>query len=277
MNTFENLRSGHGYSITAAKPDSDGQPQIFPEDTRNVIEITSAFGSCLIEAVVGAGKSHLVSDIGVLARSGQYEMPTLTMRAHISGGCKEGALNALRILDQFSEEMRDEGLIIVDNADYYGYSGSDGKRRYQCALRHIEVARYINDLTSDPEAPRICATAHDDEWRANHWLYGRREIDEVTPQAQALLDSFAGTYHFSGEIDSATAASLLSDRFGEAATEIAQVLGRQGVLSFLYASRIEPEGVSRHGVIGELVRIQEGREYRIRGLSVAETVPVAVA
>ncbi|HCM51630.1 TPA: hypothetical protein DIS56_00635 [Candidatus Saccharibacteria bacterium] len=265
MKTLENFRNGHGYSVAVPEPDSDGQLLIFPEDARIALEVTQAFGSCLVEAPVGTGKSHLVSDIGVLARSGQYEMPTLIMQAHISGGCKEGASNALRVLDKFADQAGNKGLVIVDNADYYGYSGSEGKRRYQCALKHVEVARFLGHMTKDPDAPQVCATAHNEEWQANHWLYGRREEDLVTPQAKALLDSFAGTYYFTGAIDTDTAESLLKRKFGERASEITQQLGRRGILDFLHASQIDPDGVETRGIQGEVMRIEEGRAFRTYG------------
>ncbi|MBI2588884.1 hypothetical protein HYW35_01590 [Candidatus Saccharibacteria bacterium] len=265
MKSFEDMRNGHGYCIIAPMTGLDEHPGFFPVDAQNVMDLVVANGSCLIEASVGAGKTHLVSDIARLARNDALEMPTLTLKAQISGGSRAGASNATSVLNHFAEAVGNQGLIIVDNVDYYGYSGSDGRRQYSRALAHSEVAKHLSVVIRDTSAPHVCATTHDDIWRANHWLYPLRGEDNVTPSAQSLLDSFSSRYNFSGKINAQTAEKVLKPKFGDSARELVNVLSLQGLLSFLVARRLDPEGVRQTGLLGEVERIQQETQGRVLG------------
>lgn len=206
-------RNGHGF--TYASPEAvDLTTPYFPTASGAILETCLSSGSCLIEAGPGTGKSHLVSDLASKAAS--EGLHTLVLAAHINGGSKQGVDNALYVVDHFNQEYGEAGLLIVDNVDYYGYSGTRRTRRYPLALAHTAVAEFIGDLIEDTTSTNVCGTSHTQEWRESHWRYGERSDDHVTTIAKQLLDRFQVAYHFDGVIDQAIAGELLSTRFPDA-------------------------------------------------------------
>lgn len=268
----ENNKNGNGYSYVEPIPEAASPELLFPRDVSEIMYRAVGSGSCIAEGGVGAGKSHLVQDIGKIARSSEYGLPTLTLRAHISGGSKNGASIAIRELDAFAESRREDGLIIVDNVDYYGYSGCKRKRSYPIAKEHVRVANYLSNLLHDEESPLIIGTAHDDFWRSQKWQFAaRREDDEVTPAAQHLLDSFAVRHQFTGSLDAYTASRLLiANDFKEQEIEsLVDTLIQEDRLTYRIVSRLQPE-TSGANIKDQIKTIQAGTA-RLMGLTAINT------
>jgi hypothetical protein len=239
-------------------------------DANRVIDALIAEGSCLVEGKVGAGKTHLAGDITSLAV--RAEIPSLKFSVHKNVGTKKGVKNALDSFEAFIGEFGEDSLIILDNVDMYGYSGSRAKRQYSLAERHSEVARYLIDLTSDSTAPLICATCHDEEWRKTHWLYPdkRKDPEEpVTKTAKQLLGSFSSQHAFEGILDEFTAKKMLKEEkklCGTEADEIIAVLSHMSVgLAYRIVSNLEPEQYYQNGLSSEIRRIQAEAEIMTRG------------
>lgn len=213
-------RNGYGFTYASPEEHSLSAP-FFPESSEEVLDTCISEGSCLVEAGPGTGKSHLVGDL-VTTATGK-DLHTLILSAHISGGSKQGVENALYVLDRFNDQFGDTGLIVVDNVDYYGYSGTKRTRRYPLALAHTAVASYIVGVMEDPDSAIVCGTSHTQSWRESHWRYPERSDDQVTEVAQDFLDRFKVKYDFDGTIDQIVAGELLGSRFPEADEE---TLGR---------------------------------------------------
>lgn len=262
--TIENMRNGHGYAET--EPTGKEDPLIFPEDASEIMYRTVSEGSCLAEGSVGSGKTHLLHDIGRVARS-EYELPTFQFSAHINGGSKPGVANALRELDAFACSRGNNGIILLDNADYFGYSGSKGKRVYGLAVAHTKVARYMVDLLGDDQAPLLAGVAHDTQWRRLKWRYRHKkgDSDEVTPAAQKLLDSFSTRYTFTGEISLETAESMLKQQGFDSAEALAVInrLVGSSNLNYRLAARITPQALEQYGFEGAIALINEGTRKRL--------------
>lgn len=257
--TIENNKNGYGFCF--AEPDSrESTELLFPRDASEIMYKAVVSGSCVAEGSIGAGKSHLVQDLGRVARV-QQDIPTLTLRAHISGGSKQGANVALREIDAFADARRADGLIIIDNVDYYGYSGCKRKRSYPIAASHTRVAEYLSALVDDADSPLMIGTAHDAVWRSQKWGFKARrgEDDNVTPAAEKLLNSFAAEHKFTGSLDAYTAARLLAGNgFGNQAAELAVLeLIESDKLLYRIVSRLQPEEAGIN-MIDQINEIQAG-------------------
>jgi hypothetical protein len=275
----ENLRNGHGYTLTEATAEESLHPTIFSEDAHAVLYASVAEGSCLAEGSVGAGKTHLLRDIGKIARK-EYDLPTLLFRAHISGGSRSGVTNALRELDAFAEGRENDGIILLDNVDFYGYSGSKCRRSYGLAAAHTQVARYLGDLLSDQTAPLVAGIAHDDAWRRMKWLYSTKKgaDDRVTPAAQDLLDGFVARYDFTGDITLDIAESLLVDQ-GFSHNDLPDLTARlinTKSLCYRIVSRLTPQSITEQGLGGAIARIEFGTQKRLGGMALASPQETSV-
>ena len=237
-------RNGHGFSY--APPGAESNYMLyFPGDAASLLDQARNEGGSLITAGPGTGKSHLVSDVVQLAV--QEGQPALKLSAHISGGSKKGADNALYVLDEFARAHPD-GLVTVDNVDFYGYSGTRFARRYAVAQAHTRVASYLTEMMLDDQAPALCGTAHTQAWRDSHWLYGQKyAVDTVTPAAQTLLDAFGTNVTFDGIISDEVAKTLLGNKLATDgdATEIPDILedirSHAGDLYFRYVNHLPAE------------------------------------
>lgn len=207
-------RNGYGFQYYDGEQALPHDEVYFFDDAVRVIDTAKQETNCLVTAGPGTGKSHLVTDVAEVAQ--QSETPALILLAHINGGSKKGVENALYVLDEFTERHGNEGLVIVDNLDYYGYSGSTAARRYPLAVAHTRVASHLIDLINDDQAPQVCGTSHTEEWRAGHWLYGaKRPDDEVTPVAAQLIEAFSSSVDFTGELSEQAAIHILQQKLAD--------------------------------------------------------------
>lgn len=251
-------RNGSGFKYDDAV-DAPSSSLYFPAVVEELIDITVVDGGCLVEAGPRTGKSHLLTDLQ--NRYTSQGVPSLTLNAMINGGTKRGVESALYVLDEFSERHAADGVILVDNADYYGYSasGRTGFRSYSVAQAHIRVAEYLRELVVDTSTPSVLAAAHNEQWRQVHWRYPhRRDDDEVTPAAQALLESFLQVYPFTGSIDAETARGLVPDTFTDAEFEefVAFLKEEAGEIYFRHLNHFNPEiPISPEAIHDEVRRI----------------------
>lgn len=267
MKQIVNLRNAHGYEQYLPGTMIEGGGP-FEFDAHVIMQAVADEGNCLIEAPVGAGKSHLMRDIGRVARSAQYELPTLHFSAHISRGSKRGAENARRVVTDFCDEAGTGGVILLDNADMYGYSGSKGNN-YNRALAHLPIAKMFAEIVRDDQAPAVCATSHDAKWREGHWRYGERKgDDEVTPSASDLLRSFTLKHLFYGVIGHDTARAMLDEKLASPEMidgVVDRMRSRNGSLLYRVIKNIDPENVA-YDIDYELERIEKGAELLTSGL-----------
>lgn len=271
--THQDRRNGQGFTYaTEATAAAEAEAMTyFPEIAAATLEQVRQTGNCVITAGPGAGKSHLVSDLLQLATSdGQ---PILQLAAEINGGSKKGVDNALFVLGTFAERHPD-GLIAVDNVDFYGYSGSQLKRRYPLALAHIQVANQLSEMVRDQQAPAVIGTAHTQAWRDNHWLYPTvRPDDMVTPQAQALLDSFDSEVVFDGIVSDRVAEQLIGSRLSEqpSAAESTTIIMDSlreyaGDLYFRHVNHLPSDMIDAAAIENALRQIDQGTAIRLGGV-----------
>lgn len=260
-NIWNDNRNGHGYQVFV--PEMSSSPEFLEfADTNSIIRKTMLNGDCLVSGPVGAGKSSLMREIAEVVLAEDRADAVLVLSAHKNGGCQEGAINALAVTDVFVEKFGKDGLIIVDNADYYGYSGRRSKRSYSRALAHIPVARYFTDLLSETDRPLIIGAAHTEQWRRKKWGYVDRECDEVTPAAQTFLDSFHSRYVFNGRLSEDVASRMLGASFDkDTAVELQSLLVSCGALYHHIVRRITPSTIQESGgIIRNLQAISEQRQ-----------------
>jgi hypothetical protein len=273
-----NVANGHGYryEVGGQEPDFVGE---FSDDVEAILELAIDEGNCLVEGSPGSGKSHLARELGTVARR-TYDVATLTFYAHINGGSKRGVDNALLALDSFSENHGNDGLIIVDNLDYYGKS-SNGKanrrsHRTKLAKVHTTTAGYIKDLVSDDGAPVVLGLAHNQEWRDNQWNFDKTlgSEDSITPTAQALLEAFTASYQFEGNLKPEAAYRILVENFDRfSALSIVQTLISSGHLNHCVVSNIDAKRLSEHGIRREVRSIIDETRRKIGSLSLDRTHP----
>ena len=204
------VRNGCGFVYQGQDESRDWSEELFPDDVSTIMHLTdnNSSNGCLVEAVPGAGKSHLVENMQ--GRCQRVGMASLTFYAHINGGSRRGTENALYVLDEFAKNDPEDSLLIIDNIDYYGYSRRDVKRRYVVAKEHLAVANYLIDWLNDDQTPDLVATSHDKQWRESHWRYGEKYCDDdVTPVASALLASFDAHHFFKGNVSQENAVALI--------------------------------------------------------------------
>lgn len=216
----KNVRNGIGAIYeTGPSDDLDNEHILFNDEAVEFVDIANTEGNCLVEGIPGAGKTHLVNDIRrAIWQTGR---PALTLKAHISGGSKKGGENANYMMDVFAERHGSEGIIVIDNVDYFGYSGGKNKRSYPMAEAQLIAANKIIELTTDDSAPGVIGLAHTEEWRQAHWQYSSRrgvDNDEVTPVAHTIIKSFTERRQFNGTIDEDTAVAILQEKFPETET-----------------------------------------------------------
>lgn len=113
-------------------------------------------------------------------------------------------------------------------------------------------------------------------------MYGtRRPEDEVTPAAEALLESFGSRMYLSGELDPGTAEGFLIKRWGESMATVASAavkeLEEAGKLVHRCLKQLDPSRFLALGMEAELARIEDRSAQLARvgiGSQVAQ-VPIA--
>jgi len=265
-------KNSFGYAVNPSFGKETEADFVFKSDADQVVDLMFAGGSCLIEGGVGVGKSHLVNDVGGIARSSELDMPTLVLSAHKNTGAKRGVKHALDILTKFEDEVGDEGLIIIDNIDMYAYSGSSAKRQYSLAQKHTEVAKHILDVVNNPDAPFVCATSHDKAWRDSHWRYSHKrkpENDEVTPVASALLGAFSVKHSFTGLLNEEVAERMLVRDRKFRPVQAERIISEMSLMTtgiaYRVVSKLDPARVFENGLRQEIKNIQQVAEQLTRG------------
>lgn len=233
----------------------------FPDFVDETLDLVDQQKNLLIEGEPGVGKSHLAHDL-VIAGS-EAGLVTGGIVTHINGGSKRGVSNALDFFDQLRQRSSGNGLLVVDNIDFFGYSGNSGKRGYGLAEAHLTVAREIKSMVDDPDDLTVVGVGHTSLWRIHHWGFGERRGDQedaITPVITDLLLAFDEIRDFEGIISAGVAKHLLRRRHPEisceAATDIVeQVHELVGRLTFKHLYHLDPAAPS---VQSEIDRIEEG-------------------
>lgn len=203
----KNINNGFGFIYINAQDEEHFTKQLFSKQAADVLDHAWEQGSSLAIGCPGAGKTHLLERIQ--RESFERGLSSLAFQAHINGGSAKGVENALYVIDEFKQRHRQNAVLLIDNADYYGYSGQSIRRRYNLAYNHLAVAEHLIDLLGSNQSPIVIGTAHTQQWRDSHWRYGEKTlIDEVTPTAQKLLDSFSDCYYFDGTLSETEAAEI---------------------------------------------------------------------
>lgn len=271
----ENLlhKNGHGYALHMPEQDMDYPDLRFESDTYTVFDSAISYESCLIEGEVGAGKTHLIHDLDRLIRFSAPDATTLEFSVQKNVGTKRGVKHALDILDRYIETERDNGVILIDNIDMYGYSGSDGKRQYSLAKKHIEVARFLGDVITSPDTPIVIATSHTQKWRDQHWRYPEKKgsNDEVTPFAHDLLGTFAVKHAFSGLISKDVAHEILVSERGVRVDDAKHILSQlydEGTqITHRVVTKIDPLCALESGLHKEIERVDKIAELLTNGVA----------
>lgn len=264
-------RNGYGFYYNNGH-DVNIQPDmsLFPEVADTVLKTALEIGNCLVTGGPGSGKSHLIED--VLRTAEAEARPALGIAAHISGGSKKGVDNALFVLGSFAEKHGRDGVVAVDNVDYYGYSGSSAGRRYSLAKSHIDVAREIQRMVTEDQAPVVVGTAHTEDWRKTHWRFAdKRADDEVTPAADQLFNAFDHEFKFEGQISEEVARQLLRQKGIEPAAfeDVLEAIRiHSGSLNFRYVNHL-PDQFDPSEIVHHLGLINQRTAHLLGGLSCA--------
>lgn len=275
-----NLRNKNGYGYAIIPPSEyTSEPELYFEtDAERVFDSVLAHGNCLVEGTVGAGKTHLLEDVHNLIRWGSPAVATMLFSVHKNVGTKKGVKRALDAFEGFINDTGDEGVIILDNIDMYGYSNSKARRQYTLAKEHTQVAAYLEEvIKDDTDTPLVIGTSHDERWRNQHWRYPEKkgDNDEVTPVALSLLSSFAIKYTFDGKLEPNKIARILTSQksFDDAeAQEVIAVLESQPENCIhRVVTRLEREVVAQVGIEESVSRINHDTERLVQGISLSRT------
>lgn len=271
-------KNGHGYAIVPPIENTHEPELYFKSDAEVVLDSVLENGNCLIEGSVGAGKTHLLEDVNSLIRWGAPGVATMIFSAHKNVGTKKGVKRALDTFENFITEAGEDGVIIIDNVDMYGYSGSKGRRQYTLAHAHADVASYLQEVIQDNgDTPLVIGTSHDRQWREQHWKYQEKkgDKDQVTPVAAALLGSFTMKYTFDGKLAPNQALEILTSQksfSNEEAREVIMALENcpQGC-THRVVSRLEREKVLTSGVDLAIARIDEHTATLTNGIGLSRS------
>ena len=271
-------KNGYGYAIVPPMEEALAPELYFKHDAEMVLDSVLTNSNCLIEGSVGAGKTHLLEDVNSLIRWGAPAVATMIFSAHKNVGTKKGVKRALDTFESFIAETGEEGVIIIDNVDMYGYSGSKGRRQYTLAHAHIDVASYLQEVIQDDgDTPLVIGTSHDSQWREQHWKYAEKkgDKDEVTPVAAALLTSFTMKYTFDGKLEPNQALEILTDQKSFSSEEAKEVIIAlencpQGC-THRVVSRLDRENVLTSGVNMEIARIDEHTAALTHGIGLSKS------
>lgn len=275
--TVEDFRNGFGYEYSPKLEMIEPRETIFPSQAMEIVDQTLSDGSCYVWGDPGAGKSHLVKDLFV--ESQNRGIPVISIAAHINGGSKKGAVNSEYVLDTFVERHPRESLIIVDNIDYYGYSGSRAHRRYGVAEAHLRVAKKLINLIEVDTSAAVCGLSHTQSWRDAHWKFKdkRGEEDKVSGTAQLLLDSFKGEYVFDGRISEEVAMEILTGKslsLESASKIIAELRMCRGELLFRHVNHLAIDPRTRD-VLTSVNIIDQHTQRLIGGLASQKSLGLA--
>lgn len=240
---IENFSNGHGYAYAVPMETTaftgNGLESAFCE-MPEIVDDATTHGSVLIEGEPGAGKSHIIQELGGYCLANN--VPFLQIAVHINAGTVTHASETVGLLQEFRNTASESPAVcLIDNVDFAGFRNAN--RKTGKAITYAEAV--VPELIRTVQDPNITTfgTAHSPEWRDRRWRWPAESEPRVIPPARQFMEAFGSTRRFEGIMTLDVLERLLRQRDIEAtkALKIALALGSMGAGKFVYARHIDPD------------------------------------